>query len=91
MIYKTTTTTKLDVEKFYGKSKFLLWKMRVTSLLVNEGTHKALLGIEKKLAKLEDEEWNDIAFRTKTTIILCLSDEIFYNVMNKETTIFFLV
>ena len=60
--------------------------MRVTSLLVKEGTHKALLGIEKKPSKLEDDEWNDIDFRAKATIILCLSDEVLYNVMNKETT-----
>ena len=58
---------------------------------LKEGTHKVLLGIKKKPSKIEDDEWNDIDFRAKTTIILCLSDEIFYNVMNKETTIFFLV
>jgi len=25
---------------------------------VKEGTHKALLGIEKKPSKMEDDEWN---------------------------------
>jgi len=53
---------------------------------VKEGTHKALLGIEKKPSKMEDDEWNDINFRTKVMIILCLLDEVLYNVMNKETT-----
>jgi len=86
MASKTTTTTKFKVEKFDEKSNFLLWKMRVTSLLVMEGIHKALLSIEKKLLKMEDDKWNDIDFRTKMTIILCLSDEILYNVMNEETT-----
>ena len=62
MVSKTTITTKFDVEKFDGKSNFLLWKMRVTSLLLKEGTHKVLLGIEKKPSKMEDDEWNDIAF-----------------------------
>ena len=61
--------------------------MRVTLLLVKEGTHKALLGIEKKPSKMEDDEWNNIDFRAKATIILCLSDEVLYNVMNKETTV----
>ena len=56
VVSKTTTTTQFDVEKFDGKSKFLLWKMRVTSLLVKKGTHKALLGIEKKSSKMEDDE-----------------------------------
>ena len=86
MASKTTTTTKFKMEKFDGKFNFLLWKMRVTSLLVKEGTHKVLIGIEKKLSKMEDDEWNDIDFCIKTTIILCLSDEVLYNVMNEETT-----
>ena len=50
------------------------------------GTHKTLLGIEKKPSKMEEDEWNDIDFRAKATIILCISDEVLYNVMNKETT-----
>jgi len=79
-------TTKFEVEKFDGKSNVLLWNMRATSLLVKEGTHKALLGIEKKPSKMEDDEWNDIDFSAKATIILCLSDDVLYNVMNEETT-----
>ena len=46
----------------------------------------ALLGIEKKPSNIEDDEWNDIDFRTKATIILCLSDKVLCNVMNEETT-----
>ena len=55
-------------------------------MLVKEGTHKALLGIEKKPSKMENDEWNDINFRAKTMIILCLSDEVLYNIMNEEIT-----
>ena len=86
MASKTTTTTKFKVEKLSGKSNLLLWKMRVTSLLVKEGTHKALLAIEKNPSKMEDDEWNDIDFLAKATIILCLSNEVLYNMMNEETT-----
>ena len=50
------------------------------------GPHKVLLGIEKKPLKMEDDEWNDIDFRVKATIILCLSDEVLYNVTNEEIT-----
>jgi len=60
--------------------------MRVTSLLVKDGTYKALFSIDKKPSKMEDDEWNDIDFRAKATIILCLSDELLYNVINKKTT-----
>ena len=66
MASKTTTTTKFEVEKFDGKSNFLLWKMRVTSLLVKEGTHKALLDFKKKSSMMEYVEWNDIDFRAKS-------------------------
>jgi len=84
MSSNATMTTKFEVEKFDRKSNFLLWKMRVTSLIVKEGTHKALLGIEKKLSKMNDDEWIDMHFRAKVMIILCLS---VYNVMNEETTV----
>ena len=53
---------------------------------MKEGTHKAPLGIKKKPSRMEDDEWNVIDFRAKATIILCLSDEVLYNVMNEETT-----
>ena len=86
MTSKTTTITKFEVMKFDGKSNFLLWKMRVTSLLMKKSTHKTLVGIEKKPLKIEDDEWNDIDSRTKATIIMCLSDEVLYNVINKKAT-----
>ena len=82
MASKTTTTTKFEVEKFDEKSNFLLWKIRVTSLLMKEGIYKALLGIEKKPSKMEDDKWNDIDFHATATIILYLLDEALYNVLN---------
>ena len=50
-----------------------------------EGNTQDLAWFEKKPSK-KDDEWNDIDFRAKATIILCLSDEILYNVINEETT-----
>jgi len=47
---------------------------------------ETLLGIEKKPSKMEDDEWNDIDFRAKAMIILCLLHEVLYNIMNEETT-----
>ena len=55
-------------------------------MLMKEGTYKALLGIEKKPSKMKNDEWNGIDFCAKATIILCLSDEVLYNMMNDETT-----
>jgi len=54
---------------------------------VKEGTHKALLGAKKKPSKMEDDEWMDLDVRAKATIILCLSDEVLYNVMNEKITV----
>ena len=76
MANKITMTTKFEIEKFDEKSNFLLWKIRVTSLLVKESTHKALLGIEKKPSKMEDNESNDIDFHANMIIILCPSYEV---------------
>ena len=56
MASKMTTTFMFEMEKFDEKSNILLLKMRVTSFLVKEDTHKALLGIEKKPSKMEDDE-----------------------------------
>ena len=43
-------------------------------------------GIKKKPLKMKDDEWNNIDFRAKATIILCLLDEVLYNVINEKTT-----
>ena len=59
--------------------------MRATTLLVKEGIHNALQGKENKPSKLEDGEWNNIDFRAKTTIILCLLDKVLYNIMNENS------
>src|SRR4051812_14693798 len=82
-----TTTTKFEVEKFDGNVNFLLWKMRVTSLLVKEGTYHALQEIRKKPSTMGEDDWKEIDIKAKTTIILCLLDKVLYNVMNEDTTV----
>jgi len=49
------TTMKFEGVKFDGKNNFLLWKIRLTMLLLKEGTYKALLGPAKKPSKMEDD------------------------------------
>ena len=42
----------------------------VSNIVTREGGHiKALLGIEKKPSKMEDDEWNDIDFLIKNLIV----------------------
>src|SRR3954465_15299856 len=81
----TTTTTKFKVEKFDGEVNFLLWKMRVMSLLVKEETYQALQGIRKKPSTMGEDDWKKIDVKAKATIVLCLSDEVLYNVLNEDT------
>src|SRR3954468_5758557 len=82
----TTTAIKFEVEKFDGKVNFLLWKIRVTSLLVKEGTYQALQGIRKKPSTMGEDDWKEIDIKAKATIILYLSDEIPYNILNEDTS-----
>ena len=35
---------------------------------------------------MEDDKWSDIDFRVKVTIILSLSNEVLYNMMNEKIT-----
>ena len=82
----TITATKFEGEKFDGKVNFLLWKMRVMSLLLKEGTHRTLQGISKKPSDMDEDDWQDMDYKARATIVLCLSDEVLYNVMNEEST-----
>src|SRR3954463_2568735 len=81
----TTTATKFEVEKFDGKVNFLLRTMRVTSLLVKERTHMALQEISKKPSNMDEDDWEDMDYKARATIILCLSDEVLYNVINEDS------
>src|SRR3954471_7041829 len=59
--------------------------MRVTSLLVKEESYQALQGIRKKPSTMDEDDWKEIDGKAKATIILCLSDEVLYNVLNDDT------
>lgn len=54
-------------------------------MLVNRGVYKALYGKKNRPSKIDDDKWNDTDFCVNATIVLYLSDEILYNVMNEET------
>src|SRR3954470_15732342 len=59
--------------------------MRITSLLVKEGTYQALQVIREKPSTMGEDDWKKIDIKAKATILLCLSDEVLYNVMNEDT------
>src|SRR3954470_616702 len=80
-----TTSTKFEVEKFDGKANFLFWKMRLTSMLIKERTYQALQGIRKKPSMMGEDDWKEIDVKAKAPIVLCLSDEVLFNVLNEDT------
>ena len=41
------SSTKFEIEKFSGKNKFELWKLKMSDLLAQQGLHKALDGKRK--------------------------------------------
>ena len=54
------TNAKFEVDKFTGKNNFALWKLKVRDLLVQQGLHKALDGVNKKSASMTDSDWEDL-------------------------------
>jgi len=56
-----------------------------SNIVAREGGHTRPYLVLKP-SKIEDDEWNNIDFHTKATIILCLSDEVLYNIINEEIT-----
>ena len=75
------TNTRFEVEKFNRKNNFSLWKLKVRDLLVQQGLHKALDGVNKKLASMTSSNWEDLDARALSTIRLCLGDEVLFNIV----------
>jgi hypothetical protein len=72
---------EFKVEKFNGKSKYELWKLKMRYLLVQQGLHKALYDKWKKPATMIDEVWEDLDARALRTIRLYLVNAILFNII----------
>ena len=79
------SSTKYDVEKFFGKENFSLWQRRMKDLLIQQGVHKALLGNEKKLETMKDVEWVEMDEKAVSAICLNLGDEVIHNILEAKT------
>ena len=51
------SSMKLDVEIFHTSVNFSLWQVKITTILIKNGVHKALDGEEKKSAGLSEGKW----------------------------------
>ena len=78
-------STKYDLKKFCGKENFSLWQRWMKDLLIQQGVHKALLGNEKKLEKMKDEECVEMDEKAVSAIRLNLGDEVIHNILESKT------
>jgi hypothetical protein len=67
--------TKFEIEKFNGKNNFSIWQRRMKDLLIQQGTHKVLLGKIKKPEKMENNVWEEMDATVASSIRLNLSYE----------------
>ena len=56
MLIANIKSYKFEVEKFRGKGSFVLWKLKMWDLLVQQGLQKALAGKTKKPASMTEED-----------------------------------
>ena len=80
------STIEYDIEKFYDKGNFSLWRRRMKDLLIQQGVHKALLGKEKKPETMKDVEWVEMDEKVASAICLKLGDEVIHNILEAKTT-----
>ncbi|KAL8466761.1 hypothetical protein ACS0TY_035710 [Phlomoides rotata] len=80
--------TRFDIEKFYGKTDFGLWRIKMKALLVHQGLADAL----KDDSSSDEEESSSVAVervkmmeKAHSAIILCLGDKVLREV-SKEST-----
>ena len=78
-------TTKYDIEKFNGRNDFRLWKMKMESILIQQGVEKALL-LDKDLPESVTEKWmQEFQRKAYGSIILSLSDQVLRKVFHEKT------
>lgn len=53
---------------------------------MQEGLHKALDGVKKKVVGMRDLDWEDLDAQALSTIRLCLEDEVLYNIVEETST-----
>lgn len=72
--------SKVEIDRFDGKTDFSIWKKRIKAVLVQMKVAKDLEGESKLPTTMSDDEKADILDQTYSTIILYLSDRVFQEV-----------
>ncbi|GJT21706.1 hypothetical protein Tco_0891643 [Tanacetum coccineum] len=83
MSSQISSSSVVSIEKFNGKSNFSLWRIKIRALLKQQGILAPLAG--PKLTNMTDAKYNSQDEKAHSIILLCLSDEVIYEVADEET------
>ena len=78
-------STRFDIEKFTGLNDFGLWRIRMRSLLVQQGLVKALGGESKLSPNLSEEQKEEMLDKAHSTLLLSLGDKVLRQVSKEES------
>ena len=78
--------TKYEVEKFDGQNSFSLWRVKMRTLLTQQGLYKTVLGKDKLSATMKEDEREELDIKALSAIKLCLSNEVLREVADEMTT-----
>ena len=77
------TSHKFDLEKFNGLNVFTLWKVKMKSLLVQQGCVEALEGEAKLPNDMSTKRKVDILTKTHSAIMLSLTNEVLREIVDR--------
>ncbi|GJR57072.1 retrovirus-related pol polyprotein from transposon TNT 1-94 [Tanacetum coccineum] len=70
------SSRKFDLEKFNGSNNFMLWKVKMRALLVQQGCAVALEGEDKFPNDTKEEVKKEIMAKAHSLILLLVTDEV---------------
>lgn len=73
---------RFEVERFDGRTDYLLWKRQVRNVIKAMGLGKVL---KPKPLNVDDEDWNDIQDQTVSTVTFYLKPNVLKQVEELET------
>ncbi|GKG00572.1 hypothetical protein Tco_0302262, partial [Tanacetum coccineum] len=76
---------KFDLEKFNGSNNFMLWKVKMRALLVQQGCAVALEGEDKFPNDTKEEVKKEIMAKAHSLILLLVTDEVLREVVYQTT------
>ena len=79
-----TSTIKVEINRFDGKSNFSLWQAKEKDVLIQQELIDAFL-CEEKVTTMEVKNWRRFQMQTVSTIHLYLTDEVVIHVLGESS------